>query len=185
MATPLPLSLAATRTTIDAIDIGGRLSVQYQKDSKQEAVYGGFIWSQRPDATLITLLSPLGQTLANIDVTSAGATLRRAGQPQRSAPDANTLVAEALGWPLPVSGLREWLQGFVRDAGGKTLSVSPNDDSVIDTDDGWQLRYRNWEAATTDTAAHPKRIDLTRTTVEAGMVSIRIVVDSWQPTGRQ
>ena len=111
-----------------------------------------------------------------------GATIRQAGQTPRSATDPNALAQQALGWPLPVAGLRDWLQGFANDTSGKRVSASSDNTAVINTDDGWQLQYASWEPAVTGAGTRPKRIDLTRTTIEAGQVSIRIVIDTWQPT---
>lgn len=169
-------SAPAARQRLSALDIGGRLSVRYQKDGRDEAVHGSFTWSQRRDHTTITLLSPLGQTLAIIELTPDAATLTQTGQPVRRERDADALAQNAFGWPLPVAGLADWLQGFAVDAQGRLLTLSATDTSAIHTRDGWQLLYPSWDAAN-----HPHRIDLARNTDQAGDVAIRIVIDSWQP----
>lgn len=163
-----------------AIDLTGRLSVHYQAGDKDEALHGSFTWSQSGPNTAVTLLSPLGQTIAVIRTTSDGATLEQGGQSPRSAPNVDTLTAETLGWPLPVSGLREWLQGFAIDREDHRFSASPQAGEV-QTHDGWQISYQAWTAEqTTPPQNRPRRIDLSRRTEEAGDVSIRIVIDSWQ-----
>ena len=88
---------AAGRRFEEAIDIGGRLSVRYVANGKEEALHGSFTWSQTPARTTVTLLSPSGQAMAVIDVDAEGATLRQAGQPVRSAPDVDALAADTLG----------------------------------------------------------------------------------------
>jgi outer membrane lipoprotein LolB len=158
----------------ETIELAGRLSVRYESARKEEAVHGSFAWTQTPARTVVTLLSPLGQTMAVIEATPDGATLTQAGQPPRSAGDVDTLTAHTLGWPLPVSGLRGWLQGFAIDASGHTFVASPENNEVV-TSDGWRIRYANWRED-----ASPGRIDLTRHTEQAGQVSLRIVIDSWQ-----
>jgi outer membrane lipoprotein LolB len=160
----------------DAIDLSGRLSVRYQNNGKEEALHGSFIWTQNPARTSVTLLSPLGQTLAIIDVTPAGATLSQAGQPVRAAADADALAAGTLGWPLPVAGLRDWLQGYAVDANGSRFIASPQTTDVA-TRDGWRIRYAGWQD---ESPNRPKRIDLERSTAQAGDVFIRIVIDKWQ-----
>lgn len=163
-----------------AIDLTGRLSVHYQAGDKEEALHGSFTWSQSGPNTAVTLLSPLGQTIAVIKTTTEGATLEQGGQLPRSAPNVDTLTAQTLGWPLPVSGLREWLQGFAIDSEGHRFSASPQAGEV-QTHDGWQISYQAWTAEqTTPPQNRPRRIDLFRRTAEAGDVSIRIVIDSWQ-----
>ncbi len=167
------------RHAASSIDIAGRLSVRYQNNGKDEAIHGSFNWSQRGSQTLVTLLSPLGQTLATIDIGPTQATLVQAGQPARSAADADALVMVALGWPLPVAGLRDWLQGMVTSADGKHVTATPASTATITTRDGWQLQYPTWDTSV-PVNVHPRRIDLTRSTVQAGDVAIRIVIDSWQ-----
>lgn len=186
-ATTMPPSApSATEQTVarrfhDTIDIGGRLSVRYQANSREEALHGSFTWSQSPAQTVVTLLSPLGQTVAVIDVNAEGATLRQAGQQAKSAASVDALTAETLGWPLPVAGLREWLQGFAVDITGKRLVASPPE-TRINSRDGWRIHYASWlEDNPSSQQNRPKRIDLARNTEQAGDVSLRIVIDTWQP----
>lgn len=164
----------------DTIDLTGRLSVRYQLNGKEEGLHGNFNWSQTAGQTNVTLLSPLGQTMAVITVTPEGATLAQSGHPLRSAANVNALTENTLGWPLPVAGLREWLQGFAIDTKGSPFIATPNSTEVT-TGDGWQLRYANWlHADGTSAMGRAKRIDLSRYTEQAGDVSIRIVIDTWQ-----
>jgi outer membrane lipoprotein LolB len=165
---------AAARTLNQRLELGGRLSVRYQGPQKEEALHGSFTWAQAPDRTVVTLLSPLGQTVAVIEAGPAGATMTQSGQPLRVAADVDTLTAETLGWPLPVAGMRDWLQGFAIDNQGRRFVASPQAEQVS-TGDGWLIHYTGW---TED--GRPRRIDLARNTAQAGEVSIRIVIDSWQ-----
>lgn len=180
-AIPQPATQSAPlRSYHDSIDIGGRLSVRYQQNGRDAALHGSFTWSQTPGQTILTLLSPLGQTLAIIEVRPDGALLTQAGQAPRSATDVDTLAAAALGWPLPVSGLHHWLQGYTGNDGHR-LAVGGGADPVLTTD-GWRIRYPAWQAGEPPANdAHPKRIDLERSTMQAGDIAIRIVLDNWQP----
>lgn len=173
-------SSAIAQAFHDTIDLSGRLSVRYQGNNKEEAVHGSFTWSQSSAQTIVTLLSPLGQTMAVIEVTPNGATLAQSGQPVRTATDVNTLTASTLGWPLPVAGLRDWLQGFALDTNGRRFIAAPSA-SEVTTQDGWRIRYANWISDNASPAQNrPKRIDLAHSTEQAGDVSIRIVIDTWQ-----
>jgi len=97
-------------------------------------------------------MSPLGQTVAAINVTPGSATLTQAGQEPRTAADIDSLTQQTLGWPLPVSGLRDWLQGYAVDAQGQRFRASPASNSVT-TKDGWRLRFVDWQAAGSGDAA--------------------------------
>jgi outer membrane lipoprotein LolB len=168
----------------DTLNVDGRLSVQYEQNGANEALHGNFSWSQTPKRTVITLSSPLGQTLAVIEVMPDMSILTRSGQPQRMAADPDTLTELALGWPLPVAGMRDWLQGVAIDSSGRRFIASPKSEesSKVLTQDGWQIRYVSWQDSENSPASsRPKRIDMSRKTQQAGDVSIRLVVDNWQP----
>lgn len=168
------------RSYKDALELDGRLSVQYQKNEQDEAIHASFSWKQSNDRSTITILSPLGQILATIDVKPGNATLTQSGQAPRSAADVDTLAEQALGWPLPVSGLHNWLQGFAIDTNNKAFIATSAKTNVL-TQDGWNIQYMSWEDDNqTPPQSRPKRIDLTRQTEQAGKVMIRIVLDKWQ-----
>ncbi|HEY8607167.1 MAG TPA: lipoprotein insertase outer membrane protein LolB [Noviherbaspirillum sp.] len=173
-AAPDGPAATAERAFRQQLSLGGRLSVRYQGPQKEEAIHGSFSWAQTAERTTVTLLSPLGQTVALIEAGPAGATMTQAGQPLRVAADVDTLTAEALGWPLPVAGMRDWLQGFATDPEGRRAVASPARDTLL-TRDGWRIHYAAWSDD-----GRPRRIDLARNTQQAGEVSIRIVIDTWQ-----
>lgn len=172
----------SARAYHETISLGGRMSVRYQQNGQDEALHGGFTWHQQSQRTSILLRSPTGQTLAAIDVTPTSSTLTQAGRPPREAADIDQLAAQTLGWPLPVSGLRDWLQGFGTAQDGSRFVAVPGRDNSFVTQDGWQLRYDSWQPLTeAGSGARPRRIDLERMTEQAGPVSLRIVIDDWQP----
>ncbi len=162
------------------IELAGRFSVRYAQDGQEQAAHGQFQWVQAGGRTDIKLLSPLGQTVATIELAPMLAKLTMAGKAPRTALDADALVADALGWPLPVSGLRGWLQGCAQTAEGGHFVATP-DSSEARTHDGWRLHYLAWEQE--GNIPRPKRIDLERQT-ENGEVSLRLVIDDWRPAGK-
>ncbi|MYN18348.1 outer membrane lipoprotein LolB [Rugamonas sp. FT107W] len=170
-----PRSSTAVAPYRDSVELAGGIAINYSKDGKRESLTGKFTWQQTKAATDVTLISPTGQILAVINVVPGSATLKQSGKEPRTAPDLDSLTTQALGWTLPVSGLREWLQGYATDASGKRFVASPSNDTVV-TRDGWKVEYATWQD---DTAAvpQPKRIDLTR--LGAGQVddlTIRIAI---------
>lgn len=174
-ATSPPRSTAAVAPYRDSIELGGGIAVNYTRDGKAEPMTGSFTWQQSKAATEVTLISPLGQTIAIISVTPESATLKQGGKPPRTAPDLDSLTAQTLGWTLPVSGLREWLQGYATDASGKRFVASPANNTVV-TRDGWKIEYVTWQDDQAP-VPQPKRIDLTR--LGAGQVddlTIRIAI---------
>jgi len=174
-----PASTATVGAYRDNIDLSGRLSANYQKDGQPQSITGNFTWTQRASNIDVSLASPLGQTLAEIRVTPESATLTQSGRPPRVEKDIDTLTAQALGWSLPVSGLRDWLQGYATDAGGQRIAASPANNNVV-TKDGWRLRFVDWQEGSQEggTAAMPRVINAERSASAAGdALSIRIVIN--------
>jgi outer membrane lipoprotein LolB len=173
---PANLSQAPVAAYRDTIDLNGRLSVNYQKDGKPETLSVKFSWSQNGSHIDVNLASPLGQTLARVSVTPESATLTQTDRRARVARDIDALTTQALGWSLPVSGLRDWLQGYATMPGGKRFVASPANNTVT-TADGWRLTFVSWQ----DEAAAqpvPKRIDAERSaTATSDELAIRIVID--------
>ncbi len=176
---PVPDTDSARRFHED-ISVGGRLSVRYQQDGKPQSLQGKFLWQQKATRTNIELASPLGQTLARITLLPGSATLEQSGKPSAEASDASALTRAVLGWPLPVEGLRYWLQGFVRTLSGELLAV-PVGDRNDQEGDGWRVRYVDWQQI--DGRNCPKRIDFSRLDSDTGEIALRLVIDEWQPEG--
>lgn len=174
--TAVPPSQANVAAYRETIDLSGRLSVNYDKDGKQDTLSGKFAWAQTPGAVEVTLASPLGQTIAKIHVTPHAATLIQGDRMPRVAADIDSLTAQALGWSLPVSGLRDWLQGYATAADGKRFAASPANNTVT-TPDGWRLTFVSWQDPTAAQPV-PKRIDAVRdASAASGALALRIVLD--------
>ena len=177
-ATPsAPLSTAAVAPYQAAIEMNGRLSVNYSKDGKRETLSGKFNWLQTANRTDVSLATPLGSTIATITVAPGYASLTEAGKRPRVADDIDSLSTQPLGWTLPVSGLRDWLQGHATAADGSRFAASPAHSSET-TRDGWHIDYVSWQDESA-AVPRPRRIDLARGAL-GGLedMQIRIVIDA-------
>ncbi len=169
---PLP---SGTRTYRDDVSLSGRLSVSYEHAGQPQSLQGKFSWRQRRDHTDIELYSPLGQTIARITIMPGVARLQQSNGSIREAGSVDALTEAALGWPLPVDGLRFWLQGFVADTDQGLHAVTPAGPASLHSD-GWRLNYVSWQ----DGGGYPtpKRIDFTRDASRSPL-ALRIVIDGW------
>lgn len=174
--TTWPEGPLSDRNYQSTISMAGRLSVRYQQGGQPQSLQGKFRWQQQGEQTNITLYSPLGQTIATIEITPGLAVLVQSDGEKRQAPNVSMLTQEVLGWPMPVDGLRYWLQGFVQNANG-TLDMASPESTPSFQSDGWRVRYVSWQRNAS--IQYPKRFDMERTTAEAGDIVLRLVIDDW------
>lgn len=151
--------------------------MRYPEEGKTQSLQGKFLWTQQRDMTEIELYSPLGQTLLRLAIAPGQATLEAARGQRRTAANADALTRQALGWPLPVDGLRYWLQGFARTGQQVRAAVAPSGPDSFRSD-GWLIRIAEWQAV--GETAMPRRVDLERDDVLGGAIALRILIDDWR-----
>ncbi len=151
--------------------VEGRLSVRYRDvaASKDESLSGRFVWTTSGDDLELSLLDPLGQTIALIrsDAERSSITFRDGRTVDGATPEA--LTRRTLGWTVPLQGLRYWLDGQPDPA----RPLTRLDDGRLRQDD-WTLRFVPADDAPVDAA--PKRIDLSYPGPPVE-IEMRLVVD--------
>ena len=165
---------SVSRSYQENIHLSGKISVRYEHNNKPQNLPGSFEWEQTGNSLQISLFSPVGQTIARITQNERGALLEQEGKMPLQADNLDQLLADTLRWPLPVSGMRDWLQGFIRQPDGSRTALHATDQTV--STDGWNIRYASWHASSNS----PKRIDLSRYTTSAGEVTLNIFIEAPQ-----
>lgn len=155
------------RAAVSAFELEGRVSAS----DAERAASGGLAWSHAPEFDEWTVFSPLGQILARLVSTPAGAVLQTGDGRLVHADNAQEMLPEILGVSAPVTGLAYWVQAVPR-AGARVLLVDDVGRPVRVFDDGWLIEYR--EYASNDPGAAVRRIDASR-----GDARIRLIVDEW------
>lgn len=92
----------------------GRFAATTTLDGRSENSSGRFTLAVQGERLTLDLATPLGTTLARIDVDAQGALLQvpgAGGLQQARGRDAERLAADLLGYPLPVSGIADWIEG--------------------------------------------------------------------------
>ena len=174
----LPSLPQTERSFHDNILIQGRFSVAYEQSNRPQSVQGRFQWQQQGQRIDIDLMSPLGQTMAKLAITPNSATIQQTGKEIKVAENVAELSEQTLGWSLPVAGMRDWLQGFNRSTANQRQIARPNENDQFDTE-GWHINYVSWQK--NSVSVFPKRIDLTRTSPQLHQLSLRIIIDQWEP----
>lgn len=149
----------------------GRFAVKVTglTDAQNQGGSGGFTLLQDNLKDTLEIRNPVGGAIAKITITPGEATLERDGQ-ITTAIDADTLVHNTLGLPLPARGLSNWLRGETRP--GSEASIERNNKGQVSEirQDGWNLRYTWSEQNRLD------KLTMTRSS-NIGSIDIRLVFD--------
>lgn len=160
----------------EKITLLGRVSIQYLENQEPQNIQLDYEWQQQVglNTLQIGLSTSLGQTVARIKQNAMGASLEQAKQATRYASDTEQLLADSLGWTMPVKGLTAWLQGFDLNTNDQLVAM-PVQDAFQTQSQGWRLRVVSWQDL--NQRVLPRRIDLERETEALGLIKIRILVD--------
>jgi outer membrane biogenesis lipoprotein LolB/uncharacterized protein HemY len=150
----------------------GRFAVKITglTDSQNQGGSGGFTLTQDALKDILEIRNPVGGSIAKITITPGEATLERNGE-VITAIDADTLIQNALGLPLPARGLSNWLRGEVRPGGNASAERNTKGQVSKIIQDGWTLNY-NWGESN-----HLEKLVMTRSS-NIGSIDIRLVFDT-------
>ncbi|MDH6525235.1 lipoprotein insertase outer membrane protein LolB [Polynucleobacter sphagniphilus] len=150
----------------------GRFAVKITglTEGQNQGGSGGFTLTQDELKDILEIRSPVGSSLAKITITPSEASLERNGEVV-TAIDADTLIQNVLGLPLPARGLSDWLRGQARP--GSNASIERNEKGQVSqiTQDGWILRY-TWSKS-----SNLEKLTMSRSS-NVGSIDIRLVFDN-------
>jgi outer membrane lipoprotein LolB len=168
-------SNAATALTAQTVhEYRGRFAVQYEDGyGHQQNAYGNFDWRETGDTVTVQLRNPLGQTMAIVTSSPSSATLELPNRQPLTADNVSTLMQNALGFALPVEGMRYWLQPSVAPTSHGRTVPDPEDPSRPKQieQDGWTIDYLSYADKP---ATGVKRVNLSR---EQPPLNIKLVLD--------
>jgi outer membrane lipoprotein LolB len=173
---PVPPSVAVPQSADapQALSRVGRFALRVDEvGGRQNAVQGGFAWRDEGRHLSLDLTSPLGATLARVEVNPTGAMLRESNGKETLAADPDALIALVLGNRIPVSGLRDWLRGEMppqpeahvtqRDAQQRPLEFEQA---------GWRVKAQQYDTL------GPTRLQMARTEADGQQVDLRLVISA-------
>jgi outer membrane lipoprotein LolB len=167
-ATRPPQLLPASNASVDAFTLNGRVAFKLGDRGDKASMR----WRHSAARDSITLLSPLGTAVGQIEVDGTGATLTTGDKKVYRSNDVQSLTHEVLGWDLPLSGLRYWVTGRVDPA--LPVQAQDRDDkqrlrSLVQND--WRIDYVEYFGD----SAMPARLSLAYE-----RLNLRLIVDHWE-----
>ncbi len=150
----------------------GRFSATTVLAAERQNLSGRFSLEIRGGQKTLDLATPIGTTLARVEINEDGARVIGQAQVIRG-PDADALTEQMLGWRLPVNGLADWIEG--RPAPGRPARVERNETGIsLIEQDGWTIRISEFFAS----ESRPRRLSLERPTAGTRpAVSVRLILD--------
>lgn len=130
--------------------LAGRIAARY----RSEAFTGNIAWRHAKTGDELLITTPTGQGVAQI-VRQGDAVLLKTAEPREyRAADSESLTERVLGFPVPIEGLAEWVQG----------KPAPELESR-----GWRVEYQEY-----DEQRRPRRMRLTYQGIE-----LRLAIAQW------
>jgi outer membrane lipoprotein LolB len=131
-------------------ELAGRIAARYGKES----FTGNIAWRHAKGGDELLISTPTGQGVAQI-VRQGEAVLLKTAEPREyRASDAESLTERVLGFPVPLEGLADWVQG----------RPSPGLEGR-----GWRIEYQEY-----DEQRRPTRMRLTYQGIE-----LRLAISQW------
>ncbi|MCB5363480.1 outer membrane lipoprotein LolB [Pusillimonas sp. CC-YST705] len=140
----------------------------------QQAAQGGFAWQDAGKVLKVDLATPMGATLARVQVQPGHARLTPAEGDEIHAATADALLEQVLGSPVPVAQLRYWLRGQLGPEPAQEVKLDEQKRPESFRQEGWSVVLSRYDTQ------GPRLLRLSRQ--EAGrQISVRLVVDASQP----
>ncbi|HEY8353901.1 MAG TPA: lipoprotein insertase outer membrane protein LolB [Methylophilaceae bacterium] len=137
---------------------------------------GSTRWRHTPEGNDISMLSPVGSTIAKIIADESGVTLTTNDGKMLQAEDAETLTQEHLGWRLPLRGLPDWALGRPSGPVFEEMRWDSIGRLTLLKQDGWEIEYPEYM----ETAGYrlPRRINLRNRNL-----ALKLVIERWDELG--
>ncbi len=155
----------------------GRFAATALVNGKAESSSGRFTLYAGASRTTLDLASPLGNTLARLELGPDGARMQAPGADgslvQAHGANGSALAEQLLGYPLPVEGLADWIDA--RPVPGRPAQVQTAEGRIQRIEqDGWTIRVlERFDDGT------PRRLAFERAAEGAGpAVTLRLVFDA-------
>jgi len=154
----------------------GRFAVTTTSAEQRENVSGRFGLEIRGLQQILELSSPLGTTVARIEIEPGGARATGAQMQEVRGASADALTEKLLGWPLPVSGLADWIEG--RPAPSRVARLEREGGRIVLLEqDGWTIHVPEYFEVIGATD-RPRRLVLERPAAASSpSVVLRLIVD--------
>jgi len=131
-------------------------------------------WSASGSNHVVLLGTVVGGRQWRLEMTPSGSTLTGSEIGRLHGPDPDLLVERAVGWPIPVRWMSEWLRGLPAPPAAPTRYA---EDGVLQTLEwaGWRLDFARWSRLDDAGVLLPARV-----TAENPPYQVRAALSGWR-----
>lgn len=131
-------------------------------------------WVANGSHHVVLLGTVAGGRQWRLEMTASDAVLTGSDIGRLQGPDPDLLVERAVGWPIPVRWMSEWLRGLAAPAAARTAYA---DDGVLQALEwaGWQLDFQRWNQLGGSGVLLPARVS-----AEKPPHRVRAALSGWQ-----
>jgi outer membrane lipoprotein LolB len=133
---------------------------------------GSLTWRQEGESYDFTLRAPVTGRSFRLHGGPDGAVLDGLDRGQMRGPDAQHLLARALGWRVPLAQLSDWVRGMRAPGAPATVRFGSNHLLSKLVQDGWTVKYLDWYDR--QQLPLPRRVFASR-----GPYRVRVSIQSW------
>ena len=147
-----------------------RVAVRHE----EERWHANLRWQQNQDAFDIQLYGPLGRQIAHLQGDTGAVVLRMPDGQRLEASEPSALMQQAVGWSMPVAGMRYWLMGLSAPQApiqAKALNEAGLLQELAQQD--WTIQYDRYQDASGQIM--PQRLQM-----QWQDTQLRVVADSWE-----
>lgn len=140
----------------------------------EERWHANLRWQQNHDAFDIQLYGPLGRQIAHLQGDARAVVLRLPDGQQLEASEPSVLMSQAVGWSMPVAGMRYWLMGL--SAPHTPIQAKAlNEAGLLQelAQQNWIIQYERYQDASGPIM--PQRLQM-----QWQETQLRLVADSWE-----
>lgn len=150
-------------------EFNGRIAVQIE----QQNWFANLFWQQQNAHYRIKVSGPMGQGAAHLEGDEQGVKLIKSDKTEHHALNAEELLANHLGWQIPINGLLYWIKGLPNlsditlnqlDSAGHLIKLSQ---------DNWNINFENYVKV--NSLELPKRLIL-----ERPAIIVKIIIEQWR-----
>lgn len=173
----LPADAAALRAQAEREEVlgaeadwglSGRIAVSNGRDGGS----GAIDWTQSGERIRLEVQAPVTRQTWRLDAEPGRARIEGLDGGPRDGSDPTQLVADAVGWTLPVEDLAAWVRG-ARGRGPAEVEFAADGLPARIRQHGWTVDYRNWDRSRSP--ALPSRVF-----AERGDQRVRLVIQAWR-----